>query len=274
MRIVLATDLGDQASELFANALKIALATRSRLDLLHVSPDGAPLTDWRTLPPVRELLVRWGSLAEGATYKDFEHLGVQVFVHSDIAEGPITDRVVRRVHELQPDLLVLGTHGRRGFDHIMNGSVAEPVLRRCHTPTLLLGASAQGLVDADTGSMSVKRVLLPSTDAVPQQPVMDAMVELLSQLGASPLEITVLHVGDPTHLPVLDLPKRPDWVWKTDVRHGNVVDCIVEAAREHRADLVAMATQGHDTWIDALRGSTTERVLRQIDRPLLVVPVE
>jgi nucleotide-binding universal stress UspA family protein len=38
-------------------------------------------------------------------------------------------------------------------------------------------------------------------------------------------------------------------------------------------DLVVMPSRGHLTWLDDLRGSTTERVLRQIDCPLLEIPV-
>jgi len=39
------------------------------------------------------------------------------------------------------------------------------------------------------------------------------------------------------------------------------------------ADLIAMGTQGHDSLMDTLRGSTTERVMRRAACPLLAVPV-
>jgi nucleotide-binding universal stress UspA family protein len=52
-----------------------------------------------------------------------------------------------------------------------------------------------------------------------------------------------------------------------------VVETIVETAADWQADLIGMPTAGHDGFLDALRGSTTERVLRQAPCPLLAVPV-
>jgi nucleotide-binding universal stress UspA family protein len=55
-----------------------------------------------------------------------------------------------------------------------------------------------------------------------------------------------------------------------------VPDCtaaaILAAAESHAADLIVMATAGHDGVLDALRGSTTEQVLRRASCPLLAVP--
>lgn len=55
-------------------------------------------------------------------------------------------------------------------------------------------------------------------------------------------------------------------------RRGNVVNEILGAARDWDADLIAMSTAGHQGFLDALRGSTSERVLRQAPCPVLVVP--
>jgi nucleotide-binding universal stress UspA family protein len=53
---------------------------------------------------------------------------------------------------------------------------------------------------------------------------------------------------------------------------GEVVETILNASDEREADLIVMATRGHDGFVDALRGSTTERVLRGAKCPLLAVP--
>jgi nucleotide-binding universal stress UspA family protein len=44
--------------------------------------------------------------------------------------------IVEAINDLKPDLVVLGTHGRRGFSHLMLGSVAERVTRLSPTPVL------------------------------------------------------------------------------------------------------------------------------------------
>jgi len=56
------------------------------------------------------------------------------------------------------------------------------------------------------------------------------------------------------------------------VRQGGVVDQILEEEAHWRADLLVLATQGHMDFLDALRGSTTERVLRGAHCPVLAVP--
>ena len=57
------------------------------------------------------------------------------------------------------------------------------------------------------------------------------------------------------------------------VREGPVVDAIVKAAADTAADLIVMATRGHNSLPDDLRGDTTEQVLRRVHRPLFAVPV-
>ncbi len=57
-----------------------------------------------------------------------------------------------------------------------------------------------------------------------------------------------------------------------DVRTGDPLHCIAEAVREHRADLLVMGTHGRDSIADRLFGSTTERILREVEHcPLLVL---
>jgi len=53
-----------------------------------------------------------------------------------------------------------------------------------------------------------------------------------------------------------------------------VVNEILKAEREWHPDLMVLATQGHLDFLDALRGSTTERVLRGARCPLLAVPAQ
>jgi nucleotide-binding universal stress UspA family protein len=56
------------------------------------------------------------------------------------------------------------------------------------------------------------------------------------------------------------------------VRQGDVVGCILEEDAQWGADLLVLATQGHQGFLDALRGSTTERVVRGARCPVLAIP--
>ncbi len=73
-------------------------------------------------------------------------------------------------------------------------------------------------------------------------------------------------------MPAVDLPAREGWEWLETTVSGDVVDSILAAARDTETELIVMATQGHDGFLDALRGSTTERVLGGADCPVLAVP--
>lgn len=53
-------------------------------------------------------------------------------------EGRISDRIAAEASACKADLLVVGTHGRRGFSHLLIGSVAEGVIRTATMPVLLI----------------------------------------------------------------------------------------------------------------------------------------
>lgn len=55
-------------------------------------------------------------------------------------------------------------------------------------------------------------------------------------------------------------------------RQGNIIDQILYMENEHAPDLIVMATQGHEGFMDDLRGSTTERILRNSRCPVLAIP--
>jgi nucleotide-binding universal stress UspA family protein len=56
-----------------------------------------------------------------------------------------------------------------------------------------------------------------------------------------------------------------------EVIEGPVVETILRVARDHPVHMIAMPTAGHDGFLDMLRGSTTEQVLRQAPCPLLAI---
>jgi nucleotide-binding universal stress UspA family protein len=284
-RVALATDLKEHSPELFAHCLALALHAKADLYLVHIMDSDGPDTSWKSLPTVRSLLEKWKVLGADATPEDFASVGIRVhpldFSPADpqadrVAWGPSADvtglAVTRHVAEIGPDLLVLGTHARQGFDRLLQPSVAEPVARDAQRVTLFVPDGSRGFVDLETGKVTIRRVMVPVSSDVNPQPLIDELVRMLTafDVGAS---FTFVHVGSDATLPTPSLPTRTDWAWKTDRRTGSVVEQILEAEVEHQPDLVAMATAGAHGILDALRGTTTERVLRRIRTPLFTVSV-
>ncbi len=61
-----------------------------------------------------------------------------VELHATLVEGPAAQTITDQAGELQADMLVMSTHGRRGLDHLLLGSVAERVVRLAKCPVLTL----------------------------------------------------------------------------------------------------------------------------------------
>ena len=74
-------------------------------------------------------------------------------------------------------------------------------------------------------------------------------------------------------MPSLKLPTDTDWTWTKAAMRGEPADRIAQSAKELRADLIVMTTDGPDGLLDALRGSTSERVLAKTHCPVLHLPV-
>jgi nucleotide-binding universal stress UspA family protein len=70
--------------------------------------------------------------------------------------------ILRQASELEADLIVLGTHGRRGLTRILMGSDAEAVLRRSRLPVLLVRAPASAGASDNPEEDAVRLSLVPS----------------------------------------------------------------------------------------------------------------
>jgi nucleotide-binding universal stress UspA family protein len=152
-------------------------------------------------------------------------------------------------------------------------SVAEPLARSSGEVTLLVPEGITGFVRPEDGAITLKSILIPVASRPRPEPAIEAARRLMLFLPDAGGTATVLHVGDPSDMPELSLPEVPGWTWNRTIHPGEVIETILGTAEKVAADLVAMTTQGRHGFLDALRGSTTERVLRQARCPMLTMPV-
>jgi nucleotide-binding universal stress UspA family protein len=270
--IVHPTDLRPESESAFIHALGLAVISTARLVLVHVKPSSSPRKERRTLPGVRATLERWGLLPNGSQRSDVgDRLGVGVKRITIEAEHPSS--AIEQVLRTEPaSLMVLGTEGRSGLPQWLRPSVAEQVARGGRIPTLFVPTTAKGFVDAETGRISLQRILAP-IDASPEPtPALDTAIRVGELLGDDRVDVSLIHVGDGSRMPSLTLPESEIIRWQQLQCAGDVVGEISSAARQGRADLVVMATAGRRGLVDVLRGSVTEQVLRAVDCPLLAVP--
>jgi nucleotide-binding universal stress UspA family protein len=266
------TDFSAASAHAFAHALRIALDARAKFYVLHTDRPAREDIAWQAFPGVRSTLARWGVLEDGSPPEAvFERLGVRVSKVDVLDDDPVRG-IVRFFNDHPSDLIVLATHGREGWQRWLHRSVAEPVAREAPVPVLFLPDGAQGFVDAETGRVELKSVLLPIDDDPRPDAAIDEAGALVGMLGAADCKLHLLHVGDAARAPAAQVPEGRFAGVETITRQGGIVDSIVDVAAEQDADLIVMATQGHKGFLDALRGSTTEQVLRRARCPVLAVP--
>lgn len=237
---------------------------------MHVDPD-IPQTDWSNLPRVRETLGQWGLLPEGSTREDVVRLGLHVEKILAYHEDP-TRSLEEHLRHHPADLLVLATHQPDMLARLVSTPVAEPLARHTHIPALFIPESSNGFVGLSDGQAQLHRIVIPIDHAPPPHAAIEAAVKFAAHFEANSVTFTLLHIGSQEELPPLTLVEHPGWIWQTSVSSGDVVDAIISASET--ADLVVMATEGPHGFLDAVLGSTTERVLRGVRCALLAVPVD
>jgi nucleotide-binding universal stress UspA family protein len=202
-----------------------------------------------------------------------DKLGIHLAKISAADRDPVR-AIVRVVNDHESDLVVLATRGREGVPRWLHGSVAEPAAREADTTTLFLPSRTRGFVDPDTGALRLRHVLIPIDHRPRPQAAVREAERLRRMLSLSEIAVHLVYVGERRDMPALEIEGNLPFEVTRSARSGNVVDEILAAAAECRADLIAMATAGHQGFLDALRGGTTERVLRHAPCPVLAVPAD
>lgn len=269
-RIFHATDFTEASEIAYAHALRFTLALQSTLTVMHVA-DQEEDVEWRDFPGVRETLERWGLLPEGSQKEDLRNLNIDVSKVIGRKKNPV-DSVLDYLEDHHADLIVLATHQNPGRNRWTHKSVAEPIARECHELTLFVPHGIDGFVSVGDGSVSLKNIVIPVDEHPRPQRAVDAAMRVAQEFACDDVTFTLVHVGEEGDMPAVHLAEQDGWRWEKRTIGGDVVEKILETTESTAADLIVMTTEGHHGFLDALRGSTTERVLRATPCPLLAIP--
>ena len=142
-RILVPVDLSDGSQALIDYAIQFAKPFNATLEIVHaweppqyVAPDllvAAPGWNSQSLEKV----------AVDAATKELSELAAKnrnagVPLQHRVIVGEAASTVLRAAEEGKHDLIVMGTHGRRGLPRLLMGSVAQKIVARAHCPVLTL----------------------------------------------------------------------------------------------------------------------------------------
>jgi nucleotide-binding universal stress UspA family protein len=258
------------ASEIaFIHALKAALVAKAELTILHVSPKHE--LEWMEFPGVRPVLERWGLLPTNSSQRDVLKLGINIKKVQAKHDDPV-ESVTGYLSTHNTDLIVLATDQQKAGVQWLSRSIAVPIALKSRQMTLFIPKGVEGFVSARDGSISLTSMLIPVAATPAAQPAVQAAARMATRLECPAGVFTLVHIGEQADMPQVQLPNVPGWRWNTVVRSGDVVDVIIETASAVNAGLIVLTTEGRSGFLDALRGSHSERILQRAACPLLAIP--
>ncbi|MFP8889046.1 universal stress protein [Natrialbaceae archaeon A-CW2] len=203
-------------------------------------------------------------------------------------EGVPYREILAYVDEHDVDLIVMGTHGRTGADRVRLGSTTERVITRAEVPVLSVRLEAEAEPgDLDSG---YERIVVPTDGSDAAERAAETALDFAALHDAT---VHTVYVIDSTTYDLQDAPRsiiglldeggqqateavakmarERDLEVKTSVRRGVPAEVLLEYAQSVDGDLLAMGTRGQTVGEGRLLGSTTARVVRRSDIPVLTV---
>lgn len=138
-RILCAVDLSEHSKEVASYAVLLAKSYGASVIVVYTAPSLSQYVGFHVPPNTIENFV--GEIVTGA------EKSMQAFVAENFAGieargqvliGYAAEEILKRAHEENVDVIVMGTHGRKGIDRILFGSVAEKVVKNADMPVLTI----------------------------------------------------------------------------------------------------------------------------------------
>jgi len=286
--ILCPVDFSEFSTKSFEYAVSFAERYKAKLSVQHVIEPVTVLFTYENLPGWREVYAEFRAGAQEALQNLIISRAAQrVRPETELQVGDPADSILKFAQEKAVDLIVMGTHGRRGLDRLMTGSVTERVLRKAHCPVLAVRKPAHDFVSHEVGpEPQIKKILL-ATDF--SDHAHRALSYALSLAREYHTELTLLHVleaiprGKELESEMARLIRELEAPLPSDARNGCTINSavrlgkpyseIIQLATESQADLMAMGVRGRGALDVAVFGSTTNRVLQLGPCPVLSVPI-
>ncbi len=293
-RILYPTDFSSCAGHALPYTIDLAERFRAEVHLFHtlVIHDVDPGNAAHRLPNMEELYRALEEQAEAQMKAAMDQHGGPGFTvqRAQLRGISAAGGILEYSAANDVDLIVMGTHGRRGLRRLLLGSVAEEIVRLAPCPVLTVPEK-----DGGTSPTRVQRILAPVDFSEHSRLAMDYAQELARLFGA---QLHLLHVVDEVIYPDFYPPVVPSGEAMTEELHdqsstrldalcaeSGAADLAAEAhvwagraphqiagfAAEIAADLIVIASHGLTGIGHMLLGSVTEQVVRRVECPVFTV---
>lgn len=282
-KIVVGVDFSEQGDLALEAARVMAEDSGAVLHLVHAFPTPLILNPYATTLPSDFAVGLREAAHERLEARAARIEGVKVETH--LRSGTPADAVLAAVDELGADLLVVGTHGRRGVRRVFQGSVAERVARLAPCSVLTVRSG---------GEPRSRRCFVVATDfSSSANAAVEAATELAAQRGVS-LEVVHAFQAPPLLIPygvrvpadVIDRAREAAQGFleaessriaargvELELRlvEGAPARAIAEHAEREGAELVIVGTHGHSGFMHMALGSVAAEIVRVAPCSVLTV---
>ena len=292
-RILCPTDFSSFSEHALERAAGVASWFGARLTLLHVVPPMMGVVPPESGVPFVVAPVDLLRVQEETAATNLERLAApirarELQVETRVLVGDPSREIETAAEALPADLIVMGTHGRGGFERLVMGSVAEKMLRRAPCPVLIVGNDV-----TPYGRPLFQRILC----AVDLTEASAGTVDMAFSLaGENQAKVTMLHVveslaGEGTALLGIPEPevasirgtlaeRATAGLWRmmpSDALHfrdrveiGTAWRTILRVAQESASDLIVLGAHARGRFGRLFLGSTANQVVRHAHCPVLV----
>ena len=295
-KLIVPLDRSQVAEQAIGRAASLARAAGASIELVLVH-EPFPFAGFKDVPWPSDWL-NDAQYLESIAVELHASAGVEV-THS-VMQGAPAEMIGLRANELKADLIVLTSHGRTGWSRAWLGSVADSLIRHASIPVLMLRAEEVPSERAKAPP-PFKHILVPHDGSKLAADVLPTAIDLAR---ANSARMSLLRVVPPVPLataldvamPFATLPLRNEAATQElaarcqeeledmatrmsdretiEIRAKILVDqhpaeAIVDFARAHHVDVIAMSTHGHGVsrW---LLGSVADKVVRGAGVPVLL----
>ena len=271
--VLCAVDQSELSVRALAYAAKLAAVHGAHLHVLQVAEGDAPGDE-----------AGLGRLTEPA-----KTAGIAVDVH--VRQGHVARAILAEAEACQASVVVVGSHGRGGFERLMLGSVTFRLLHTSTVPVIVVPPGA-----ADQPDVLFDTIVCPTDFSAPGNAALSFARAAAAPTGRT--QLLLLHVvewpfGEPTgddaiselrrsleaqaqgeleHLAAMQSLVEPTPEVEVVVAAGKPSREIITIARARRADVIVMGVTGRGAIDLAVLGSTTFQVVRHATCPVITVP--